>query len=72
MAPMGDNSDSDDDMPFAYTIPEDVRARVIDIGEEFTGHDPRNFDLIQDESEMVQSVLISNDEIKARCRALAK
>lgn len=50
---MNDGSDSEDDLHFTYTIPEDVKARVIDISEDFTGYDPKNFDLIREESDMV-------------------
>ena len=53
-------------------IPPDVKERVIDIPNDFTGYDKRDFELTDEETEMVQAVLITNDEIKARCAEMAK
>lgn len=61
-----------DESNLQYVIPDDVKNRVIDIPNDFRGHDKNNFELTEDEVEMVQSVLISNDEIKARCAEMAK
>ena len=76
MQGLGGGPDSEDDDEFVdasdYTIPDDVKKRVIDIPNGFMGYDKNDFDLIDEESEMVQAVLISNDEIKKRCRELAK
>ena len=65
-------SGSKSDFNLSYVIPPDVRNRVIDIPNDFTGYDKRDFELTDEESEMVQAVLIANDEIKARCADMAK
>lgn len=61
-----------DEMNLTYVIPHDVKKRVIDIPNDFKGHDKNQFELTEEENEMVQAVLISNDEIKARCAEMAK